>query len=283
MSRPRQIPVFPRNFPILNSPIHPVSIQSPSSIHPFPSSCCFCLLVPSPFSTPNTLYPLAMSGTIIITGANGSLAIPTIQQLLTKYPDYYLVLTVRSVHTIPGLEALIPDYEARSVSFRALDLADLAGVHSFASTIAADICAGELPPLVGIVCNAYYWNLRSESELTTNSYERTFQVNHIAHAALVLRLLGLFDTAKGGRIVLFSSDAHWPGKNGLQKYPPAIPDEEGLDALVRLPSDTPPDPMGRGFQQYANSKLAIVMWAYALNRHLERVCLHLTRKVYTCS
>ncbi|KAF7594714.1 hypothetical protein BBP40_008607 [Aspergillus hancockii] len=208
-----------------------------------------------------------MPGTIIITGANGSLATPAVQLLLSKYSDYTLVLTVRNPESIPTLRAVVPQSKADTVSFRKLDLGDLSAVHAFATTIIADIKAGKLPPLAAIICNAYYWNLRTESELTGDGYEKTFQVNHIAHAALVLRLLGQFDPESGGRIVLFSSDAHWPGKNGLQKYPPAIP--EDLETLVKPPAQTPADPMGRGFQHYANSKLAIVMWMYALNRYLE--------------
>ncbi len=37
-----------------------------------------------------------MSGTIVITGANGSLAIPAVKYLLANYPGYGVVLTVRN-------------------------------------------------------------------------------------------------------------------------------------------------------------------------------------------
>lgn len=73
--------------------------------------------------------------------------------------------------------------------------------------------------------------------------------------------------------MLFSSDSHWPGKNGMAKYPPAIPDD--LDLLVKPAADEPVDCFGRGFLRYANSKLAIVMWMYTLNRALEKVSPHL--------
>ncbi|CEN62934.1 hypothetical protein ASPCAL09562 [Aspergillus calidoustus] len=202
-----------------------------------------------------------MPGTIIITGANGSLATPATELLLSKYPDYTLILTGRNPETIRTTKA------AKNVSIRKLDLSDLSAVHEFATSIASEIQAGTLPPLASIICNAYYWNLRSAPETTTDGLERTFQINHIAHATLVLRLLGQFDREAGGRVVLFSSDAHWPGKNGLEKIPPAIPDD--LTALVVPEQDEKADVMGRGFQLYANSKLAIVMWMYALNRHLE--------------
>ena len=214
-----------------------------------------------------------MAGTIIITGANGSLAIPAVQHLLANYPNHALVLTVRNtldadVNT-KGLRGLLKQYPDADFSIRELDLAKLSTVHDFATTIATEIDEGKLPPLASIVCNAYYWNLAGEAESTTDGYEKTFQVTYMAHAALVLRLLGSFGPS-GGRVVLFSSDAHWPGKNSLEKYPPAIPDN--LQMLVKPAADEPSDNFGRGFQRYAVSKLAIVMWMYVLNRYLEKVC-----------
>ncbi|KAL1863229.1 hypothetical protein Plec18170_000059 [Paecilomyces lecythidis] len=208
-----------------------------------------------------------MTGTIIITGANGSLATPAVQILLSKYPDYNLVLTVRNPETIANLLTLVPRSQAEKVSFRQLDLANISAVHEFATAIADEIKSGKLPPIVSIVCNAYHWNLLVESELTADGYEKTFQVNHIAHAALVLRLIGYFKPESAGRIVLFGSENHWPGKNVLEKYPPAIPDD--LETLVKPPVQEPADPTGRGLEHYANSKLAIIMWMYALNRYLE--------------
>jgi hypothetical protein len=81
-----------------------------------------------------------------------------------------------------------------------------------------------------IVCNAFYWNLAGSPGKTADGFEKTFQVNHVAHVALVLLLLGSFSHSHPGRVVLFSSDAHWPGKNSLAKIPPAMP--EDLDLLV---------------------------------------------------
>ncbi len=71
--------------------------------------------------------------------------------------------------------------------------------------------------------------------------------------------------------MLLSSDAHWPGKNSLEKYPPAIPDD--LELLVKPAVDKSADNFGRGFQRYANSKLAVVTWMYALNSRLEDVSI----------
>ncbi|KAI1805043.1 NAD(P)-binding protein [Daldinia bambusicola] len=210
-----------------------------------------------------------MTGTIIITGANGSVAIPAVNHLLTKYPDYTVVLTVRNTeNTDPNTNKLretIAKFPNAKTSIRQLDLADLTAVHNFASTVATEILEKKLPPLASIVCNAYYWNLNSDPELTADGIEKTIQVNHISHVAIVLRLLGSF-RPEGGRIVLFTSNAHFPGKNGLEKYPPAIPDD--LDSLLKATPDA--DKLAGGMHSYGNSKLAILMWGYALNRHLEK-------------
>ena len=212
---------------------------------------------------------------MIITGANSSLAIPAVQHFLINYPDYAAVLTVRNTSdadvNTKKLRETLTQYPNAKTSIRKLDLADLSDVHNFASTIAAEIVDGKLAPLTSIICNAYYWNLAGGAEVTGDGYDKTFQVTHLAQAALVLQLLGSFGS-NGGRVVLFSSDAHWPGKNGLEKYPPVIPDN--LNLLVKPAADEPSDNMGRGFQRYAVAKLTVVMWMYALNRHLKRVCIN---------
>ncbi len=215
-----------------------------------------------------------MAGTIIITGANGSLAIPAVQHLLASHPSYALVLTVRNASNADvntkKLREVLKQYPHANSLIRELDLANLSAVHDFATAVAAEVADGTLPPLASIVCNAYYWNLAGDVQTTVDGHEKTFQVTFVAHAALVLRLLDNFGPS-GGRVVLFSSDAHWPGKNSLEKYPPAIPAD--LQTLVKPAADQPSDNFGRGFQRYAVSKLAVVMWMYALNRHLEKVCL----------
>ena len=213
-------------------------------------------------------------GTVIVTGANGSLAIPAVQHLLTNYPDHVAVLAVRDSSDTDAntkrLRNTIAQYPHAQTSIHELDLTNLSAVHDFASTIATKIAEGTLPPLASIICNAYYWNLVRDVEVTGDGYEKSFQVTHVAHVALVLRLLGSF-ASDGGRVVLLSSDTHWPGKNSLEKYPPAIPND--LELLVKPAAAEPAENFGRGYQRYAVSKLAVVMWMYALNRHLEKVCI----------
>lgn len=218
-----------------------------------------------------------MTGTIIITGANGSLAIPAVDHLLTEFPTFTLVLAVRN----PGdddlntkaLRQVISKHNAdKRASIRKLDLTSLGAVTEFAHAVAAEVAQGTLPPLVSIVCNAFYWNLSGPLELTSDGYEKSVQIIHLSHVALVLRLLGSFGP-DGGRVVLFSSDATEPGKNNLESIPPNIPtDRDGLERLVHPPPDDAAlgDNMAHGFYRYATAKLAVETWGHALNRRLEK-------------
>lgn len=218
------------------------------------------------------------SSTVLITGANGSVAIPAIQYLLTNYPTIHAVLTVRnSAGSDPNtqkLRAITAPFKDR-VIIRDLDLASLASVYGFSITLEADIKGGSIPPLTSIICNAYYWNLASPADFTSDGFERTFQINHLAHSYLVRLLLESFGPAdrsapRSGRVVLFGSDAIFPGKNGLEKYPPRLPEnlEELANPDLKLDNN---DHMGHGFKRYALSKLAIVTWMYALNKDLQKV------------
>lgn len=131
-----------------------------------------------------------MMSTIIVTGANGSLAIQAVQHLLANYPDFTAVLTVRNssdndINT-KKLRTTIVRYPGATTLIRELDLANLSAVHEFATNIAAEIAQDRLPPLASLICNAYHWNLSGGAEITGDGYEKTFQVGHVAHAALGL-------------------------------------------------------------------------------------------------
>ena len=235
-------------------------------------------LLPSHLDLPSHPAPVSlhfnMTGTILITGANGSLAIPAVQHLLTNYPDHTVILTVRNSSNTDvntnRLRAVLESFPNSRASIHELDHARLSSVHEFANSLRDQMSSGKLPSLAAIVCNAYYWNLKDGVQTTEDGYEKTFQVSYLAHVVLVLRLLRSFDSRTGGRIVLFSSDSHWPGKNGMEKYPPAIPDD--LESLVKPDVRAQSaDNFGRGFQRYAIAKLTIVTWMYALNFYLQKV------------
>lgn len=158
----------------------------------------------------------AIASTIILTGANGSAGIHAAEHLLKTYPEFTAIFTVRSaadtdVNT-ENLRRIISEYPGSHASVHQVDLADLSAVHQFASTVSVGIVAGQYPPLKSIICNASYWNLVGDPELTVDNYDKTTQIVHIAHVALVLRLIGSF-SPDGGRVVLVSSIGHFRKKD----------------------------------------------------------------------
>lgn len=210
-----------------------------------------------------------MAGLLIFTGANSSLGIPAADYILRHYPESTIIFTVRDASdddvNTKLLRETIAQHPNAKASIAALDLASLSATHAFADTVVSGIQSGQYPRIQAIVCVAYYWNLLKDPEPTGDGYDKTFQVGHISHSALVLRLLGSF--APAGRVVLLSSDSHWPGKNPMEKYPPSIPTND-MELLVKPSADS--DKMGRGYQRYATTKLAITTWMYALNEHLQK-------------
>lgn len=115
----------------------------------------------------------------------------------------------------------------------ALDLFGLLAVHALVDQTSSNISSGKYPLLAAIIANAYDWNLVGDPEITADGFDKTFEVAHIAYSALILRLIGSF--GEKGRVVLFSSDAHWPNKNSIEKYPPIT--TSNLDELIKPVSD----------------------------------------------
>ena len=160
--------------------------------------------------------PFDMTGSIILTGANGSVALHATKHLLKNYPSHTAIFTVRDASdsdvNTQQLRAIVSRSPQARVHIHQLDLASLHDTHAFCDLVTSGIASGQYPPIAAIICNAYYWNLVGDPELTVDSYDKTLQVNHISHAALVLRLLGQF--GNGGRVFLISSDSHWQKSHG---------------------------------------------------------------------
>ncbi|KAJ8066071.1 hypothetical protein OCU04_005163 [Sclerotinia nivalis] len=207
-------------------------------------------------------------GTVLITGANSSLAIPSVEYLLTNYPNYTVLLTVRnpSDENTQRLRKVLSNFPEERSSIHKLDLGSLAAVQSFADTIKSDITVTKLPPLSSIICNAFTWSISTGLKFSEDNYESSIAVNHLAHLSLVLRLLGSFQPERGS-IVILGSDSHYPGNNGLEKFPPNLPDD--LELLVH-PAPDKIGEVGRGFQRYGLSKAAAIMGMYQLNKRLSR-------------
>jgi NAD(P)-dependent dehydrogenase (short-subunit alcohol dehydrogenase family) len=215
-----------------------------------------------------------MTGTVLLTGANGSLALPAVKYLLGAYPSYTLILTVRDDsdqdRNTAELRGVISQHAHAAAFVRKLDLSSLQETHSFSNQLRSEIDHGTLPRLVAIMCNAMSWQLSGEPAYTKDGYETTFAINHLAHFALSLRLLGAMD-AQRGRVVFLGSEAHWPERARFSKgFPTYLPDD--LELLVHPLPIKRGEELGRGFQRYGLSKLTITMIMYELSRRLKKVC-----------
>jgi NAD(P)-dependent dehydrogenase (short-subunit alcohol dehydrogenase family) len=216
-----------------------------------------------------------MSGSIIITGATGSLAIEAVQQFLT-HPSITVVGTVRNATKSPKsahllrLEQIAGQYPMGKLLIKSVDLNSLSEVRAFADEIAGLVESKQLPPISAIICNAFTWSLGGQN-FSNDHYESTFQVNHLAHFSLVLKILRNMDH-DSGRIVMLSSEVHDPEvRIPLSKLGAELPSDENLDLLVKPGPDEAGTEHDMGWRRYANSKLANVMFMQSLNRRLQQV------------
>ncbi|KAF7552226.1 hypothetical protein G7Z17_g4470 [Cylindrodendrum hubeiense] len=206
---------------------------------------------------------------VLITGANGSLALPFVERILTSYPSYTVIAAVRnpspeSDSNTANLTRTISSHNGARAHIEALDLASIKNIRSFSNRIAERVANGELPPIDAIVCNAFTWSLNGQLS-TADGFERTFQVGHLAHYLLVLKLLG--SMAPNGRVVMLGSANHYPEKPvPISKLGAEFPSE--IDTLIKPGPDSPGDEHDRGFQRYATTKLANVMFMQDLNDRL---------------
>jgi WW domain-containing oxidoreductase len=215
-----------------------------------------------------------MAGTVLITGANGSLGLPFVNHLLTTSPSHTLIAAVRNVSPTSDknttqLSHIISRHPAARASIEQLDLSSLANVRTFADTVAQRVASGDLPPIAAIVCNAFTWSLDGQHS-TPDGFEATFQVGHLGHYLLVLKLLKSMSPT--GRVVMLGSTAHYPDRpNPLSKLVAGIP--EDIEELGKPTADKPGEEHDRGFQRYGNAKLANVMFMHDLNRRLQQVTI----------
>ncbi|GKZ26838.1 hypothetical protein AbraIFM66951_003569 [Aspergillus brasiliensis] len=213
-----------------------------------------------------------MDGTVLITGANGSLALGFIQSLLSLHPKITLVATVRNSSSdhdpnTAKLLTLVAKYPKANFHLETLDLGNLSSVRSFADHLASQISTKTLPPLLAIICNAATFSFEAGQVFTTDGYEATFQVCHLSHYLLIMKLLGSMNKSSG-RIVLLGSITHYPEKpNPLSSLRPGFP--QNMDELVHPPPDPASLVHDKGFQRYGTAKLANVTLAIDLNRRLK--------------
>lgn len=216
--------------------------------------------------------PPSETGTVIITGANGSCAQAFVSHILAHYPNLTLLATVRNAslddtNTAHLNHIISTSPNPSNASIESLDLSSLSKVRDFAESTAKRVKHGEIPPIKAIVCNAFTMSLK-EQVYTSDGYEQTFQVNHLSHFLLVLKLLG--SMAQDGKIVMLGSNTHYTDRpHPLFNIRTGIP--EDVELLMKPKPDVPGKEYHYGFHRYGVSKLANIMFMHDLNAKLEKV------------
>ncbi|CAK7206172.1 hypothetical protein SEUCBS139899_008957 [Sporothrix eucalyptigena] len=214
---------------------------------------------------------------VVITGATLNLGFEAARSIaLGTYPGskedpdeyliYILARTDNKAADAINKEAAAAGKPHRAV-FRRLNLSDLTSVREFGTAWAEGVAAGntrDYPPIQALVLSAGLQFPGALETVESTGLEATFAVNHVGHALLFHLLAPYLDATSptAARVVVVSSGTHDPAqKSGL-------PDAKYTSAKDL--AHPPPDMVNiKGRQRYSSSKLANVLWTYALVRHLK--------------
>jgi len=177
----------------------------------------------------------------VVTGASGGLGLENARALArhgahvilaTRDPDRTAIAITRIERAVPGA----------SLEHLPIDLGDLASVRG-----AAEALLAQHPRIDILVANAGV--MGTPAIATVDGFELQMGVNHLGHAAFIARLLPAIVAAPAARVVLVTSEMARVGRV----------DVASLGMLC-----TPHRP----WRAYAASKLANVLYAQELARHL---------------
>ncbi len=177
----------------------------------------------------------------LITGASSGIGQVTALELARMGAT--VVMLVRSRERGEAArQAIITQTGNQQVELLVADLASFASVRAAAQELRSRHQRLDL-----LLNNAGLY--MGQRQLSSDGFEMTFAVNHLAHFLLTNLLLDLLKASGPSRVVHVSSDAHLGGSNRFDDVRAA----RGYS----------------GFRAYADSKLANVLFTYELARRLE--------------
>jgi NAD(P)-dependent dehydrogenase (short-subunit alcohol dehydrogenase family) len=208
--------------------------------------------------------------TVIVTGGNSGLGYACASALLSASPPWHVIIACRDIgRAQKAVETLRKSARpGADIETMALDLASLASVRLFASTLSDRLNAADVPPLHGLVCNAAVQGART---FTADGFESTFGVSHLGHYLLVNLIVPLME--KPARIAVVSSGVHDPAE--LAKVPAsmAVPVPAWNTPMALAKGDLGPaaandDAAKDRGRRYSTTKLANVYFTHGLAQRL---------------
>ncbi|KAG6353491.1 hypothetical protein INS49_005672 [Diaporthe citri] len=221
-------------------------------------------------------------GTILVTGANGSLGSTMASQItstaeLAAY--HHGLYAVRDSKAAPVLRTAVAQHGSKDTSphthdIISLNLADLDSVRAVAATINSRVAAGEIPPIRALILNGGYLEFTSQS-WTADGFDMTFASNYLGHWLLTVLLLQSMDR-EAGRVVVVGSESHDP-HNPKSKAPfdgarwlEFMRDGSSESVARGMWSTSEEDPSySGGFRRYGASKFCQAMMIPELQRRLD--------------
>jgi NAD(P)-dependent dehydrogenase (short-subunit alcohol dehydrogenase family) len=203
------------------------------------------------------------SGTVLITGPTGGLGkaatLAIANRPAEQRPDLLLVGRSGSALTEVTEAARAAGATVHEIG---CDLARLADVRDAARQVKDLLAAGAMRPLRAIVANAGVM-VADTHHASADGYERTFAVNHLAHAQLIGDLLDSLTVP--ARVALLGSNTyHQNIFRRILRVPPAVW-RDPIELARPTAADVPATLESAGIA-YSNSKLAILYYAHELQR-----------------
>ena len=198
---------------------------------------------------------MSYTNTVLLTGGTSGLGYYAALNIAQKQPRYLVIITGRSDPN-SSAQKINAKISQKNVAFLALDLSSLAKVRAFAESWPSN----KYPPIISLVLNAGA-QFVGPMETNEEGYEKTFMINHLGHALL----FHLFTPhlTPNARIIVTASGTHDP----IYTQKTGLPDA-AFTTAEELAHPNPETAHPKGMQRYNSSKLANILWTYALARHL---------------
>ncbi|KAH7369744.1 dehydrogenase/reductase [Rhexocercosporidium sp. MPI-PUGE-AT-0058] len=199
---------------------------------------------------------MPFTATIIITGGTSGLGYQCALVLARQNPTYLIIVSSRK-DSNTSATSINKTLQQNNTIFLPLDLSNLNNIRAFASVFSEN----NYPPIKALLLNAAL-QFPTGLNMTEDGIEKTFGITHVGHALLYHLLTPHF--ADNARVIVTSSGTHDPAQ------------KSGLPDAVYTSAEMLAHPTGQwatmkdGLQRYATSKLANVLWMYALSRRLEK-------------
>jgi NAD(P)-dependent dehydrogenase (short-subunit alcohol dehydrogenase family) len=210
---------------------------------------------------------MSYTNTVLLTGGTSGLGYHAALNVAQKQPKYLVIITGRS-DPDSSAQKINTKLSQKNVAFLPLNLSSLTNVRAFAESWPSK----NYPPIISLILNAGSQFL-GPLETNEEGYEKTFMINYLGHA-LLFHLFTPYLT-RNARIVVTASGTHDPIITQKLGLPDAVFTTAEELAHPNLETAHP-----EGMQRYNSSKLANVLWTYALARHLADAKSHITANAF---